>query len=150
MAPESTPPVRSSSAGYSLLELLVVLAIMALIVVTAIPFAVGTIEKFSLASDTRLVAAQLRTFRQQALDRQRDVSLFATTQPQPGLKSSDGQFIALSSGTTASVFAAGGRQDIRISWDGSMSGTIIMTRGGKSNRIFAGELNGPIRVEPIP
>lgn len=142
-------PTRSSSAGYSLLELMVVLAILSIIVMMAVPFAAGTVEKFSLASDTRLVAAQLRALRQQALDMQRDVTLVATTQPQPGLQTSQGRFLSLSAGTSASILAAGGRHDLVVSWDGSISGTIILTRGDRSSKVFVGQLNGPVRVETI-
>lgn len=143
------PPLRSASAGYSLLELMVVLAIMSLIVVVAIPYSAGTVEKFSLASDTRQVATGLRAWRQRAVDMQRDIAVAVTTEPAVTLKTSEGDVLALSSGTTASVFAPANRTTVVLSWDGSISGTIVLARGGKSSRVFADKLNGPIRVEAI-
>ena len=55
----------------------------------------------------------------------------------------------LSSGTRATIDAGRGNSSISVSWDGSISGTIILTRDGRSARIVAGALNGPIRVESV-
>ena len=140
---------QATGAGYSLLELLVVMAIMAMIVVMAVPFTAGTVDKFSLASDARLVAAQLHSVRDVAVDMQRDVAVSVTSRPAFGLETSEGQFISLSPGTAASILAPGGRNEMVISWDGSMAGSIILSRAGKSTRIYASQLNGPLHVEAV-
>lgn len=63
------------SAGYSLLELLVVLAIIALIVAVAVPPLIGGSDRIVLAADARAVATQLRTWRDEALDNQKEVTI---------------------------------------------------------------------------
>ena len=61
--------------GYSLLEMLVVLAILGLIAVVAVPPISASIDNMRLADDTRVLAGALREVREQALDEQRDLAL---------------------------------------------------------------------------
>jgi prepilin-type N-terminal cleavage/methylation domain-containing protein len=58
-------------AGFTLLELLVVLAIAGLMASIAIPFTVSTVERAALRVDARELASALRDVRQQAIDRRR-------------------------------------------------------------------------------
>ena len=145
----TVPHQFGKSAGYSLLELLVVLAIMSMITMIAVPYASGTLEKFSLASDARLVATALRAMRDRATSMQRDIAVRAPADGASRLVSSDGEAISLSYGTTASIYSAKGAAVVTISWDGSLSGTVVLSRGGRSARIGVSQLNGPLKVEVV-
>lgn len=140
---------QGASAGYSLLELLVVLAIMSLITVVAVPYGSGTIERFSLASDARLVASGLRTMRDRAASMQREITVRVPSDGTSRLVSSDGSEIRLSYGTSAAIYAPKRAAVVTISWDGSMSGTVVLSRSGKSTRIGVTQLSGPLTVEAV-
>ena len=135
-------------AGYTLLELLVVLAIMSLIAVVAIPAVGGSLERMTLSSDARALTMQLRMLREDALDRQVDISVAASGSAENVLSVSNGNAIALASGTHAEIAAAPGTPPrFAIAWDGTMTGTIRLTRGNASARIAADRLTGRLSVE---
>ena len=62
-----------NARGYSLLEVLIVLAIAAVIAVAAAPAIGSTVERMALRSDVRNVTTELRRLRDTALDRQADI-----------------------------------------------------------------------------
>lgn len=61
--------------GFTLLELLVVLAIMGLMLAIAMPFTARTIENAALRADVRALVGDLRSLRQRAIDRQETVTV---------------------------------------------------------------------------
>jgi general secretion pathway protein H len=141
----------SSTAGYSMLELLVVLAIMSLILVIALPAASGNLQRLSLSSDARLVASSLRSLREQAVNRQSDIVLTVSSARPDVLLVSSGGEIALTWGTGAQIFSRGNRgRSMILSWDGTVAGTIVLTRGGSTMRISADRLTGRVTVEGAP
>ncbi|MEQ1755445.1 MAG: prepilin-type N-terminal cleavage/methylation domain-containing protein [Micropepsaceae bacterium] len=145
----TAPRAFGKCAGYSLLELLVVIAIMSMITMIAVPYASGTLEKFSLAADARLVASALRVMRDRATSMQRDIVVTVPAGGTSRIVSSDGEAIRLSYGTTASIYSAKGTAVVTISWDGSLSGSVVLSRAGKSARIGVSQLNGPLKVEAV-
>jgi general secretion pathway protein H len=73
--------------GFTLLELLVVLAIAGLMISIAMPFTVRTIENAELRADAREAVSDLRQLRQRAIDRQQAVEVAALSEnawPQAG------------------------------------------------------------------
>lgn len=123
------------------MELLVVLAIMALIVVAAAPAIGGTVERMTLRSDVRTLSSELRRLREQALDRQADIALMVSSSAGNQLTASDGSAIALASGTRLQILAAINKRLI-IAWDGSISGAVRIVRGRTSADIIAEPLTG--------
>lgn len=138
---------RGTSPGYSLVELLVVLAIMSLIVLVAVPAASSTVERMTLSADARTLTTNLRALRTIALDRQTDIVLTATAS---GLAPSQGPAIELSSGTAIEIAQLGADRRFVLRWDGTASGVITLTRGESSLRIAVDRLTGRLAVGPVP
>ncbi|MBL8780216.1 MAG: prepilin-type N-terminal cleavage/methylation domain-containing protein [Alphaproteobacteria bacterium] len=134
---------RATSPGYSLVELLVVLAIMALVVLVAVPTASSTIERMTLSADARTLTTELRALRTIALDRQTDIVVTAGA---GGLVSSQGAAIALSSGTAIEIAPNGSESAVVLRWDGTASGAVTLRRGRASMRIAVDRLTGRLAV----
>lgn len=135
--------------GYSLLELLVVLAIMALIVAAAAPAIGGAVERMTLRSDVRTLSSELRRLREQALDRQADIALTVSGLAGNELTASDGSTIALAPGTRLQILSTGNKRVI-IAWDGSISGAVRVARGRTSADIIAEPLTGRLISRGVP
>ena len=121
-----------ASAGYSLLELLVVLAIIGLIVGVAGPALVDGGDRIVLAADARAVATQLRTWRDKALDEQKEIPIAATDLP-------------LSAGTSANFGAKG----FTIGADGGTGVRVRLTRGTTSVIVVMNRLTGRVTLEEV-
>lgn len=143
----------NAEAGYSLLELMVVLAIIAVVMTAGLPFAFGSMERLSLESDARRVAGSLREMRALAMDLQKDVVLSVPAGGGDIIASSEGDRIRLSPGTTATIEAAepGGRADgpgrLVIGWDGSLSGSLRLESRGRALRLRQPAPGAPLRIE---
>ena len=122
---------RALSPGYSLLELLVVLAIIGLIATVAVPVVTTSVDRMTLAADARAVATRLRALREDALDQQKEIPVAIGTLP-------------VSGGTVVDATPA---KDFAIGPDGTMPATLRLTRGGASVRIFANRLTGRFSIE---
>ncbi len=122
--------------GYSLLELIVVLGIMALVIVVATPTVQASVERMTLRSDARTVMTALRRLREEALDRQADLSLSASGGASNEIAVSSGETIALSPGTAVRT------RGLVIAWDGTISGTLQITRGEAEVSVTAELLTG--------
>jgi prepilin-type N-terminal cleavage/methylation domain-containing protein len=138
---------RAISPGYSLVELLVVLAIMALVVLVAVPAASSTVERMTLSADARTLTTELRALRTIALDRQTDIVLTAGA---GGLVPSQGRAITLSSGTTVEIAQTGSEHAFVLRWDGTASGALTLRRGDASLRIAVDRLTGRLAVGAVP
>lgn len=138
-----------TSAGYALLEILVVLAIMALIAAVALPATLGQVAGLTLDADARTLASNLRRLREQAADLQVDIIVTPPAARGNALPVSDGSLLSLSWGTAATVAPArDGTRRFTLGWDGTMSGTIILERGNRRMRLAADPVTGRLRVEP--
>jgi prepilin-type N-terminal cleavage/methylation domain-containing protein len=122
--------------GYSLLELIVVLGIMALLIVVATPTVQASVERMTLRSDARTVMTALRRLREEALDWQTDLSLSASGGASNEIVVSSGETIALSPGTAVRT------RGLVIAWDGTISGTLQITRGEAEVSVTAEPLTG--------
>jgi prepilin-type N-terminal cleavage/methylation domain-containing protein len=140
-------PTRAASPGYSLVELLVVLAIVALVVLVAVPAASSTIERMTLRADARTLTTELRALRTIALDRQTDIVVTAGA---GGMVSSQGAAIHLSSGTTVEIAQAGSENAFVLRWDGTASGAVTLRRGDALLRIVVDRLTGRFAVGAAP
>lgn len=127
-----------SASGYSLLELLVVLAIMGLIATVAVPMAATSVERMTLSADARSLVTQLRDLRDSALDQQRQMVVTAQ-----GAQSGS---LTVSAGTTIEVGAEG----FSISADGIPSGRLRLSRSGSAVHIVTHQLTGRIAVAAAP
>ena len=121
------------SAGYSLLELLVVLAIMALISSVAAPTLIGGSDRIVLAADARAVATQLRAWRDEALDGQREVTIAPAD-------------LVLSSGTSADL----GAKSFTIGADGGAGVRVRLSRGNTTVTVVMDRLTGRVAIEDGP
>lgn len=128
------------AAGYSLLELLVVLAIMGLIATVAVPSVVGSVDRVTLTADARAVATKLRAWRNAALDGQTEV---AVTSDGTRLIASHGETLDLSSGTVAD-------DSLVVSPVGASSGAIRLTRGASSVTVAVDAITGRITIVQAP
>jgi general secretion pathway protein H len=137
--------IRSSaSAGYSLVELLVVLAIIGLILLVALSGGGPAVERMTLSADARALANDLRTLRTRALDRQTDIAV-TRERGTSLLVTSEGRKLDLSAGTDAQIVSTNGQFMLR--WNGTASGAIRLTRGPSSIRVTADQLTGRIALE---
>jgi prepilin-type N-terminal cleavage/methylation domain-containing protein len=133
--------MRTRTLGYSLLELMVVLAIIGLIAVVAVPAVGASVGRMTLQSDARVVALGLRAARDRAMDTQADIAVSVAGNV---LSTSDGQTIMLAAGTVAKATPA-----LLVTWDGRVSGRVRLTRGGASLAVTADRLTGRLRTEAV-
>lgn len=124
--------------GYSLMELLVAFAIMAVIVVVATPAVQASVDRMTLSADARTVMTALRRLREEALDRQIDIAVSVSGSASQ-LAVSTGEVVALSSGTSVRAAPA---QGVVIAWDGTIRGTLTLARGSREVRVAADPLTG--------
>jgi prepilin-type N-terminal cleavage/methylation domain-containing protein len=136
--------LRNTSAGYSLVELLVVLAIISLILLVALPAGGSAVERMTLSADARALADDLRALRTRALDQQTDI-VVTRERDTSLLVTSEGRRLGLSVGTDAAIVSGDGRFTLR--WNGTASGAIWLTRGPSSVRLNADQLTGRIALE---
>lgn len=145
-----------AGAGYSLLELMVVLAIIAVVMTAGLPYAFGSLERLSLESDARRLAGSLRGMRALAMDLQKDVILTVPAGAGDLIVSSEGDSIRLSPGITVRVEAPGAGQGVPeagrlvVGWDGSLSGSLRLDSGDRRLRVVQAAPGAPIRVEAVP
>lgn len=131
--------VRDQS-GYSLLELMVVLAIIGLITAIAVPSAATSLERMTLSANARDLVTQLRTLRETALDQQTEQ---VVTFKDGVFVLSNGATLSISPGTSAEVEG----ERFVVGADGVPGGAIRLARGGSSVRIVTHPLTGRIAVE---
>jgi prepilin-type N-terminal cleavage/methylation domain-containing protein len=125
--------------GYSLMELLVALAIMAVIVVVATPAVQASVDRMTLSADARTVMTALRRLREEALDRQIDIAVSVPGGAASELGVSNGEVVALSPGTAVRAEPA---QGVVIAWDGTIRGTLTLARGSRQVTVTADPLTG--------
>lgn len=140
----------NASAGYSLLEMLVVIAILAIVMTVSLPFAASTMNSLTIESDARLAAGRIRELRSDAMDQQRDITVSLAGGSRAGLVSSDGRRLDLSSGTAVSIQGAGPEPSMMLGWDGSVSGQLILSNGRKTLRLYQRAPHAPVIIEAIP
>ena len=129
--------------GYSLLEVLIVLAIAAVVTLAAVPAISSTVERMTLRADVRTVTTELRRLRQVALDHQADVIVMLGGDG--ALTASDGTAINLASGTAVQIVPASAVPKparLVIAWDGAISGSLRLMRGPNEAKIAAEPLTG--------
>lgn len=128
---------RARTDGFTLLELLVVLAIMGLMLTVAAPFTVRTVENAQLRADTRELVSDLRALRRRAIDRRETIavtSLFENTRRLPGHASYRARFVP-AAGSEALVFYPDGT---------SSGGTFRLEEGGRSAEVSVAWLSGVV------
>jgi prepilin-type N-terminal cleavage/methylation domain-containing protein len=122
--------------GYSLIEMIVALGIMALIVIVATPAVQASVDRMTLRADTRALMTELRRLREEALDSQTDITLAVAGSAPNELQVSDGSVIALSPGTGI------GAENVIIAWDGTIRGQLTLARGTAEASVTADPLTG--------
>jgi len=145
--------VSRTSAGFTLLEMLVVLAILGLVVALALPPLRRPPDNLRLEAATRNLASALRFSRAQAIARNADVVL--TILADRGVfESSTGSVIQLDQEISVEmIFAAPERRGgaggaIRFFPDGSSSGgDIVLTLDKRRARISVNWLTGQARLD---
>jgi prepilin-type N-terminal cleavage/methylation domain-containing protein len=125
--------------GYSLLELLIVLAIAAMIVVIATPAIQASLDRMTLSADVRTVMTALRRLREEALDRQVDITLSVPGGAASEILVSTGERLGLTAGT---VVRASSTQGVVLTWDGTIWGTLRLARGAREATVAADPLTG--------
>jgi general secretion pathway protein H len=129
-------------SGYTLVELLVVLAIAALLVALAVPFSAESLARAELVSDARHVATELRKLEALAVSTNSDVTIM---QSKTALMIVDGQ-PAVSSHIDSTVQIAG-PEPISFYPDGtSGGGRLLVSRDGETIAIGVEWLTGRIEI----
>lgn len=153
MRPVHSTVVLRTSAGFTLLETLVVLAILGLVVGVAIPSLRRPPDKLRLEAATRTLASALRFSRAQAITRNTDVVLTVNADRRV-FESSASSAIQLDQEISVEmIFAAPERRGaaggaIHFFPDGSSSGgDIVLTIGKRRARISVNWLTGQVRLD---
>lgn len=136
--------MRKETAGYSLLELTVVLAIMALVVAVAMPAVGASLERMTVQSDARALMLGLRALRAHALDRQVDIAVTVSGIEGNVLNASDGTAIVLAAGTVVAV-----APELRVTWDGRITGAVRLSRGAARLQITPDRLTGRLSAAGV-
>lgn len=136
--------MRKGTAGYSLLELTVVLAIMALVVAVALPAVGASLERMTVQSDARTLVLGLRALRARALDRQIDIAVTVSGVDGNVLNASDGTAIVLAAGTVVAV-----APELRVTWDGRITGAVRLSRGDARIQITPDRLTGRLSAAGV-
>lgn len=136
---------RTRADGFTLLELLVVLAIMGLMVAIAMPFTVSTIAQAGLRADARALTSQLRRLQHQAQER-RETIVIATL----AVHTLPGAVFAAPQAGRGTVTLAGGRPVIFYPDGTSSGGTLRLREGGRALDIGVAWMTGAIDVRVAP
>lgn len=118
------------SSGYTLIELLVIIAILAIIATFAVPVALTLADGMRLQSDTRNLLTQLRQIEQGAVDRERTI-VVRNDPVLPRLVTDDGYSLELPDGSTAHIQDGA---DIVFFPDGSSNGGLVSV--SRENRVL--------------
>lgn len=127
--------------GYSLIELLVALAILSIMIVIATPVVQASVDRMTLSADARTVMTALRRLREEALDRQVDIALTVSGGAANELAVSTGEVVALTAGTSVRTAPA---QGVVIAWDGTIRGALTLARGSHDATVRADPLTGRV------
>ena len=129
--------------GFTLLELLVVLAIASLMVAIAAPFTVRTIERAELRADARELKSDLRALRQRAIDGRHAISVTALSEtlwPESGRAVRHRAIFVGEDGNTALVFYPDGT---------SSGGTFRLQDGSRVAVVRVAWLSGAVSAEQL-
>lgn len=140
---------HTPSAGYSMLELMVVLAIMAIVATAGVPYAFRAADRLTLEGDARLVASRMRLLREAAMDRQKDISVSVSNADASELLTSEGDTIRISDGTSASIVTDAPGRRLLLGWDGSVSGVLVLSDGSRKLRLRQKGILAPVTVEVV-
>jgi len=129
-------------AGYTLVELLVVLGIIGTIAAFAVPVGGRVVDAVMLRTDARAVVVSLRHLKAQAIAKEETISL---TAHEGKLETSDGDPVDLPDG--GKVQFAGGRDHIDFYSDGTSSGgSIVIGHDNRSLEIEVSWLSGEVKL----
>ena len=155
MAGLSNLPHRSLRRGFTLLELLVVLALATLLIALVPPLMSAALPGVELKSSARKVAAGLRLAREEAIRHGRDVAMIIDLEDRSYQVEGPFRRVALPKGVELSLVVAENemgndqRGAIRFFPDGgSTGGRVTLARNGSGWQIGAQWLTG--RVEIVP
>ena len=155
MAGQSTNRHRSLGQGFTLLELLVVLALATLLIALVPPLISAALPGVELKSSARKVAAGLRLAREEAIRHGRDVAMIVDLEDHSYQVEGTFRRVVLPKGVELSLVVAENemgsdqRGAIRFFPDGgSTGGRVTLARSGSGWQIGAQWLTG--RVEIIP
>lgn len=140
-------------SGFTLVELLVVLAIMALLLTIAIPSIQTILPSVELKSDARDVAASLREARSKAILSDQDAVFSIDVQRRIYAISGEKQShsirgdVALTLYTAQQELVGGSSANIRFFPDGSSTGgSVKLSRGADAYRVTVDWLTGVVDV----
>jgi general secretion pathway protein H len=141
-----------SQAGFTLLELLVVLAVAALVAALIVPKLASRPGRLELASGARDVAVALRVARSRAVAQNQEASFVADTDERSFGSSGTESLRQLPRGVrlkllTTSDQTAGARGSIRFYPDGSSSGGgVVVTDGALRYEVLVNWLDGGVSI----
>jgi general secretion pathway protein H len=136
------------AAGYSLVELLVVLAIASLMAMLAAPRVVSSLEAGTQRLDSERILSALGAWRAQAHNLETTVRAFVQPVAPNVLRSSLATELDFDDKTRVEIFAADGGKALAFYADGSTGGgEIRLSRGGMTRHIFIEPVSGRIELE---
>ena len=142
---------QARSAGFTLVEMLVVLAILSMAVAVSLPFAAGGGKGRGLQADARILAAMLRQARETALMTRRPATVLINLAP-PGIADTDGKIVPFQAARRVTIVTAKGvSEDPRAAIvfepnGGSTGGDIQLSGDGRSTRVQVDWLTGAISI----
>ncbi|WP_421695357.1 GspH/FimT family pseudopilin [Aestuariivirga sp.] len=142
---------QAHGAGFTLVEMLVVLAILSMVLAVSLPLAIRGGKGGALQADARIVAAKLRQARETALMTRRPTTVLINLTP-AGVADAGGSILALQAARRVTVVTAKGvsedrRAAIVFEPNGSSTGGDIQLSGdGHSTRVQVDWLTGAIII----
>lgn len=151
--PTSATEQRGRAAGFTLLELLVVMAIISVIVMLALPSIQSVVPGLELRAETEALRRTLRSVRAAAVRDTRETTLTVDTARGIWRNDVTGETTSLSRGTLLSMLTA--RQEqvgedigrIRFFPDGSSTGGRLTLSNGGVSILAIDWIDGQVRLE---
>jgi len=147
MSPAGNEHSAGRDSGFTLIEMLIGLTLVALLLTISVPLISGDSEDARAQTAARVLAADLRWLRQEAIARGRETALLVDLAAKRYRREADGIERALPSGFSLSFASLGDREvgeatRIRFRADGtSTGGRVEMARGA---RRYAVEVSWPL------
>ena len=148
------PDQSSGSGGFTLLELMVVVFVLALLVGLVPPMIAGAVPGAELRSATQEIAAALRYARSQAISENREVTFELDVKNRSYRLSGSARKVALPGELKLSLYGAASESPddekggIRFFNDGSSTGgRIVVARGDSAYTVDVDWLLGRVRVD---